>query len=125
MRRTAILFASFATCASVTAAAIEDPPPPPAAAATASDAPAPATPGPATPDPADEEPAATSASSPATAPPIVAASPRVDEPVARRNSAAQVTRDGTFLPTTLPARVGDHYVAALFLGGYETTPGQG
>jgi hypothetical protein len=39
--------------------------------------------------------------------------------------AAQVTRDGSFLPTTLSARIGDQRVIALSQGGYDTAPGQG
>jgi hypothetical protein len=52
--------------------------------------------------------------------------PHVDEelPVKRRD-AAQVARDGTFLPTTWSARVGDQRVAAWSLGGYDTAPGEG
>lgn len=46
-------------------------------------------------------------------------------PPRRPRDAAQTTRDGTFLPTTLAARVGDQHVTGLFLGGYETTAGQG
>src|SRR5260370_23145737 len=40
-------------------------------------------------------------------------------------NAAKTARDGTFLPTTLAASVGDQHVTGLFLGGYETTKGQG
>jgi hypothetical protein len=52
--------------------------------------------------------------------------PRVDEqPPAARRDAAQVTRDGTFLPTTWTARIGDQRVAAFSQGGYDMAPGEG
>lgn len=49
-----------------------------------------------------------------------AESPSSDQPAPRRD-AAEVTRDGTFLPQTLAARVGDQRVAAMVYGGYDTT----
>jgi hypothetical protein len=52
------------------------------------------------------------------------AQPATDRDVPRRDG-MQVTLDGTFLPTVLTARIGDQRVAALSLGGYETTPGRG
>jgi hypothetical protein len=39
--------------------------------------------------------------------------------------AATVTRDGTFLPTTLAARIGDQRIAVFSQGGYDTAPAQG
>jgi hypothetical protein len=42
-----------------------------------------------------------------------------------RRDGMQVARDGTFLPSTLTARIGDQRVAGLSLGGYESTPGRG
>jgi hypothetical protein len=47
--------------------------------------------------------------------------PETDQPPPRRD-AAQVTRDGTFLPTTVAARIGDQRVTGWFTGGYDTTP---
>ena len=43
----------------------------------------------------------------------------------RRRLAAQVTQDGTFLPYTLTARIGDQRVSSLALGGYDTAQGRG
>jgi hypothetical protein len=43
----------------------------------------------------------------------------------KRRDAAQVSRDGTFLPTTWSARIGDQRVAAFSQGGYDTAPGEG
>lgn len=42
-----------------------------------------------------------------------------------RRDAAQVTRDGTFLPLTWSPRVGDQRVSGVFTGGYDSAPGQG
>src|SRR5262245_19624067 len=45
--------------------------------------------------------------------------------IRRHNDAAQVSRDGTFLPFTLSARIGDQYIAGRVLGGYDSTEGEG
>ena len=50
--------------------------------------------------------------------------PSSGEPLPHRD-AAQVSRDGTFLPTTITARIGDQRVAGLSLGGYDSTPERG
>jgi len=47
-----------------------------------------------------------------------------DEPPPRRD-AAQSARDGTFLPMTLSARIGDQRVAAVVYGGYDSAQSQG
>lgn len=47
-----------------------------------------------------------------------------DTPPPARDGAAGV-RDGTFLPETLSARIGDQRVMGYALGGYDTTAGQG
>lgn len=47
------------------------------------------------------------------------------ESTAPRRDAAEVSREGTFLPTTLSARIGDQRVAATALGGFDTADGQG
>jgi hypothetical protein len=44
---------------------------------------------------------------------------------APRRDAAEVTREGTFLPTTLSARIGDQRVTAIGLGGFDTAARQG
>lgn len=44
---------------------------------------------------------------------------------ARHNDAAQVSRDGTFLPLSVSARIGDQYVSAQVTGGYDSTEGEG
>ncbi len=44
---------------------------------------------------------------------------------APRRDAAEVTREGTFLPTTLSARIGDQRVTATALGGFDMADGQG
>ncbi len=43
----------------------------------------------------------------------------------RQNDAAQVSRDGTFLPLSVSARIGDQYVSAQVTGGYDSTAGEG
>jgi hypothetical protein len=43
----------------------------------------------------------------------------------RQNDAAQVSRDGTFLPLSVSARIGDQYVSAQVIGGYDSTQGEG
>jgi hypothetical protein len=43
----------------------------------------------------------------------------------RAHDAAATTRDGTFLPTTVSARIGNQRVIGMVLGGYDTTGGQG
>jgi hypothetical protein len=48
-----------------------------------------------------------------------------DAPRAPKRDAADVAREGTFLPSTLSARVGDQRVAAVALGGYDMADSQG
>jgi hypothetical protein len=43
----------------------------------------------------------------------------------RDNSAQAVVRDGTFMPLTTSARIGDQYGSAFVLGGYDTTKDTG
>jgi hypothetical protein len=69
---------------------------------------------------------------PATVAPPTAASPAAHPPAAgepegrdrRQNSAAEVAREGTFLPMTVAARVGDQYFSAMALGGYDSLSDQ-
>ena len=42
-----------------------------------------------------------------------------------RRDALQVSRDGTFLPLTLTARIGDQRIIGMVTGGYDTAQGQG
>lgn len=81
--------------------------------------------GPAAAEPPDPpEPARRQA---ASAPPPVATPATGQERAAapRKNSAAQMVRDGTFLPQTVSARIGDQYVSAMALGGYDSASGEG
>jgi hypothetical protein len=48
-----------------------------------------------------------------------------DRGTLRHNDAAQVSRDGTFLPLSVSARIGDQYVSAQVIGGYDSTEGEG
>jgi hypothetical protein len=56
------------------------------------------------------------------APAPTAPSVRADDPVKIRDG-EQGMRDGTFLPLTLSARIGDQRVMGMGLGGYDTTGG--
>jgi hypothetical protein len=62
---------------------------------------------------------------PTTAPPVPTTTAQADSNVKKRDG-EQGMRDGTFLPLTLSARIGDQRVMGMALGGYDTTgTGQG
>jgi hypothetical protein len=50
---------------------------------------------------------------------------RSDEHVGPARDASAGVRDGTFLPQTFAARIGDQRVMAMAMAGYDTTRGQG
>ncbi len=111
----------FAGLFSSAAAASEDPSLTPAATSAAAPEP---------PEPARRlttpEPAGTASSptpEPAPGPAAGKSGERANTP--RKNSAAQIVSDGTFLPLTVSARIGDQYVSAMALGGYDSAPGEG
>jgi hypothetical protein len=67
------------------------------------------------------DPPAEPAPAPATAPsPVPTTTSQSDAPVKKRDG-EEGLRDGTFLPLTLSARIGDQRVMGLALGGYDTT----
>jgi hypothetical protein len=51
--------------------------------------------------------------------------PPADADRAPRRDAAEVAREGTFLPFTLSGRIGDQRVSAVALGGYDTSDAEG
>src|SRR5207302_5025611 len=113
--RSLFLVAVAATAFAQPAFADDDRAPAPAgeAPAPASLAPAPTT---------NVAPSPTTNAAPAPAP---GSTVRSDEPVVRARDAQTGVREGTFLPQTLSARIGDQRVMALALAGYDTTAGQG
>lgn len=99
-------------------------PPPAAAQATpdATAAPAPAAPTTVAPAPATVAPPAAPPPVATVAPPALAV--QQDKP-AKHRDAQSVIEDGTFLPGTFAARVGDQRVSALTFGGYDSNSSQG
>ncbi|MDB4970107.1 MAG: hypothetical protein JWN44_5796 [Myxococcales bacterium] len=72
------------------------------------------------------EESAAAAPPPATVNPVPTGnSVRSDERIGPQRDANTGVRDGTFLPQTFSARVGDQRVMGLAMGGYDTTAGQG